>query len=359
MTEANEVLDIEQEPPIQTVSYKPELLVIGVDALSSKFFDTHLRGSSTWQWLYQAIDNEDAYKHTLHSYGYINEHGERLDPEQHPPHTGPEWTNMYTGVTPENHGIHNGGWRTGEFDFNDVKTRTVFQQIDQAGYTQGVFSMPVTWPAVEIDNGYCISGFPSNYDSEIACSIGDAAENAALDIWNICRQPRNLIDVKEELPVPSDKGLARWEAATTSEEYEEVVQKNMDLELQKMRNAFKLQNTVGADVFWYGTHMIDKAGHIEGLDPGGSMTQTSYTTMGHVCKGLIEVFDPDHWMIVSDHGFDEGGEKQHDHEGVLITDYDFSDTEFGMYDRLETQDVAWLISDILGLGNDWIGRDKE
>lgn len=352
-----EILNEEYQPPRQTVQYEPELLVIGVDAFSSEFFDKHLHRCSTYDWLFDMLDRNEVVKRTLFSHGRVDNRGnEILDPSEAPPHTGPEWSCMYTGLNPKKHGIEDQGWKTDQLDYADIEKRTIFEQVDKTGYTQGIFSLPVTYPAPQIENGWSISGFPGPINTAECYHPGDIEV-----VEEVVATPRNLIQVRDELPKPGTAHLHQWWCMMEDDEREEVIDKNMRLELKKKDNALELQSEQGVDVFYYGTHMIDKAGHTEGLDPDGNMTMTSYTTMGYVIRGLVEKMNPRNWILVSDHGF-QMNDTNHDHKGILIASLEDEELMENLREgeeELDTRYVATLISRILGIGIGWIGKDRD
>lgn len=123
-----------------------------------------------------------------------------------PPYTAPAWVSLMTGVNPGKHGL---------FDFKKIDKithdmhptpipketytlmhshyyagKTIWDLLSKEGYKVSVITMPMTYPAWEI-NGYMLSGFPapdfnnpSGYPLEWASSIGPLFDISAISINN-------------------------------------------------------------------------------------------------------------------------------------------------------------------------------
>ncbi|MDY6788839.1 MAG: alkaline phosphatase family protein [Candidatus Nanohaloarchaea archaeon] len=324
-----------------------KLLVIGIDAFSSEFFDQYLEDYDTWNWLFQQIENGEAYKETLHS---IDEHGT--------PHTGVEWSSMYTGVMPEEHGITSHGWKKEHLDYSNIQKKTIFEKIDEEGLRQAIYSMPVTYPAPQIGNGWSISGFPSPLGTSETYHVGPHANHRTESVKKFAEIPRNIIQIKDELPRDDIRSLAPWGQNMTEEEIQEVIERACEIEQDKCGQFTAMARKESPDVAWFGTHGVDKAGHVEGLQPEGPYTREIYKEMGETCRYLIENLKPEHWIIVSDHGF-QMHEKRHDRKGVFISSFaPDSLTVEPKRQKLKTQDVAFQISCQLGFDDDWIGEER-
>lgn len=332
-----------------------KLLVIGIDAFSSDFFDQELEDYPEWNWLFDKIENGEAYKETLHSTS-----------DRDIPHTGPEWASIYTGVKPEEHGITDHGWKKEHLDYSNIEKKTVFEMIDEEGLRQAIYSMPVTYPAPQIGNGWSISGFPSPLGTSEGHHVGRNADSFFDAIVPRDKEiPRNIIQVKDELPRDDIRSLKPWGQTLTEEEMEEVIDRAQDIELTKsIAFATPLAHMKAVDVGFYGTHGVDKAGHVEGLEPEGPYTEVIYEEMGRNVEFLLDRLNPDHWMIVSDHGF-QMHKKKHDRKGVFISSFNHKMHSKAEKEGLETRDVAWQISyqlEDMGLVSDfsdgWIGDDR-
>ncbi|MBM3474819.1 MAG: hypothetical protein FJX75_16260 [Armatimonadetes bacterium] len=89
-----------------------------------------------------------------------------------PPVTAPAWTTMYTGVTPEQHGLHD-FWGVVAADawaplFADQCTAaTLWKALNAAGRSVGLLNLPWTYPVEKLDR-YCVAGLSPVQDAR-AC----------------------------------------------------------------------------------------------------------------------------------------------------------------------------------------------
>jgi len=76
------------------------------------------------------------------------------------------WTSHLTGVRPEEGGI-TGFTDEGEFvTTSDIAVRTYPELLDSAGYTVGLVNIPLTYPPLELENGFCVPGQLTPLDEE-------------------------------------------------------------------------------------------------------------------------------------------------------------------------------------------------
>ena len=112
-----------------------------------------------------------------------------------PPVTGPSWVSFMTGVGPGKHGIFDFVQRVPDsvkrraITYQDIRTKTLWDYLNEAGRSIGVVNLPVTYPAPEV-NGFVIPGlltpnadgefaYPKGLMAEIRNSVGDYV----LDVW--------------------------------------------------------------------------------------------------------------------------------------------------------------------------------
>ena len=78
------------------------------------------------------------------------------------PHTGPCWSSIYSGLTPDEHGITSGGWLLKHKTWQDLDKKRISLIFDEIGrhYSIGMMTMPVTFPARPVQ-GWMVSGFPA------------------------------------------------------------------------------------------------------------------------------------------------------------------------------------------------------
>ncbi len=83
------------------------------------------------------------------------------------PYTGPSWTNIYTGVRAEDHGVTDLWGRETESSasYDTLDRPMIWEMLNAAGLTTGVIHMPVTTTSRKV-NGYIVSGFPNDITHE-------------------------------------------------------------------------------------------------------------------------------------------------------------------------------------------------
>ncbi len=80
-----------------------------------------------------------------------------------PPVTGPAWTSLLTGKRPENHGVLNfhlyepGRYERRLASWQGAQGPFLWETIEQAGRTAGLFNVPLTWPPAPL-RGFHVTG---------------------------------------------------------------------------------------------------------------------------------------------------------------------------------------------------------
>lgn len=83
------------------------------------------------------------------------------------PHSGPAWTSFSTGLNPGKHGI--GDWRVRDgYDFvpasgDDIDDARFWDYLSEAGYTAGIFNIPLTGPPEPLD-GVVVTSWTNSLD---------------------------------------------------------------------------------------------------------------------------------------------------------------------------------------------------
>lgn len=86
------------------------------------------------------------------------------------PHSGPAWTSFSTGVNPGKHGL--GDWRVKDgYEFTpatgeDITQYRFWDYLSDAGYTVGVFNIPLTSPPTEV-NGVLVTSWTKSIDEYV------------------------------------------------------------------------------------------------------------------------------------------------------------------------------------------------
>ena len=246
-----------------------KLLIIGIDGLSDRtYYDLDL----PMKFIRDKLLPKSMYG-TSKSFIQKNRQG-KFDP-----HTGPNWSSIYTGVPPEVHGIDYGGWLFDHKGHGNLKVKSVWREISKR-YKLGLIGMPITYPAFPCS--WMMSGFPNSrvspnsvyppdlkMDKGFKTDYGDGKKG-----W------------KDNLRDTWDKGGAA---------------KLFGIEDEKFHMAAKLHAVEPVDVLAFGTTVVDKVCHLFTLFSNqGFLT---YRRVDILVKRLFEHYNPEQLIIVSDHGF--------------------------------------------------------
>lgn len=204
------------------------------------------------------------------------------------PHTGPMWTTLYTGLKPEEHGITSGGWNDGDSKFHVMDT--VWDKLSDEGHEMFLYGMPMTYKAKQI-NGKMVSGFIST---------------TLKSMWSNCVYPETL---EKQLPdnfieyTSSYVARVKTEGAKPNADEQKFFNEISYSEEQRLRE-FK-QVTEQEEIVAYGTTLVDKIGHVAGINKDSEYAVRSYKLLDKIIGELLETLQPRHVAIVSDHGFTE------------------------------------------------------
>ncbi|WP_224335659.1 alkaline phosphatase family protein [Haloprofundus halobius] len=206
---------------------------------------------------------------------------------QVPPWTPSAWPSVYTGVNPGKHGVF--GFLTFEgYDWDvvnasDVKSRTLWEYLDECGLTSVVVNAPVTHPPPEID-GAVVPGYVGPEEPD-------------------CHPAGLLEELRDEIgayrvyaPADGDDSLQ-----SRIETYRELV---------RMRGeAFRyLAGRFGPDFGFVQFQQTDTVFH---ECPGDERAvRAVYEAVDRQLAEILDACDPDTVVVVSDHGIGEyhGGE---------------------------------------------------
>lgn len=212
------------------------------------------------------------------------------------PHTGPMWTSLYTGLKPKEHGLMSGGWNDGDSEFHVMDT--IWDKLGEEGKEMYLFGMPMTYKAKPI-NGKMVSGFVSP---------------TLKSLWENCYYPSTL-----DLPMNFIKNTSSYVAkvktdgATNETDSEEFLWKMREAEMNRL-DAFK-ETHEDEDIVAYGTTLVDKIGHVAGIEEDCDQARLAYGILDGILGSLIRELNPDEIIIISDHGFSGFS---HDLEGYYL-----------------------------------------
>jgi len=241
------------------------------------------------------------------------------------PHTGPMWTSMYTGLKPEEHGLLSGGWNDGDSKFHEMNT--VWDKISkETDKDMFLYGMPMTYKAKEL-NGKMVSGFVST---------------TLKSMWSNCVYPETLEkQLSEDFIQNTSSYIAKVKtegakAETDSEQFYNAIKTG---ELNRLNQFKEVQSE--EDIVAYGTTLVDKIGHVDGITEDGEYAVKSYKILDQLLGELLETLQPADVAIISDHGFSE---YSHD-----LTGYVLDTTGRGMD---EVFDFTPYLLDVIGLEYD-------
>jgi len=190
-----------------------------------------------------------------------------------PPHTGPNWLSIYTGVSPEVHGVTDGGWLLEHKGYSSLPVTGIFDVLEN----WVSLWMPMTSEVPEKPGCGCLRGFPTTRGG-----------------WGIYRC---------SLPVDS-VGLngAKWHLKRSDPEWQESL---FQLEKAHLEWAVTHYGALSQiDTLFYGSTILDRAGH------GSKVLDCEFYHRAErfaesLVDRLLDHFQPDDWLVCSDHGFED------------------------------------------------------
>ncbi|WP_224449594.1 alkaline phosphatase family protein [Haloprofundus salilacus] len=257
---------------------------------------------------------------------------------QVPPWTPSAWPSVYTGVNPGKHGVF-GFLRFEGYDWDvvnasDVKARTLWEYLDEAGLTSVVVNAPVTHPPPEID-GAVVPGY-------IAPEAPDCHPAGLMD------------DLRDELG--EYRVYAPPDAGETTESRIETYR-----ELVRMRGeAFRyLADRFAPEFGFVQFQQTDTVFH---ECPGDDeAVRAVYEAVDRELAGILDACDPDTVVVVSDHGIGEyrGGEVRVNEQ---LAAHGFLETRRGgegmpSWNRIATERLRPGTDGDDGIGDGTVGSD--
>ena len=202
---------------------------------------------------------------------------------QIPPWTASAWPSLYTGTNPGKHGVFDflrfDGYDWDIVNATDVRRRTLWEYLDEAGLTSVVVNAPVTSPPPEID-GAIVPGYL-------------APENPQ------CHPAGVLDDVREAVGDYRVYARRETDERAGDEKFEDY------LELTEMRGkAFRyLAEEFDPD---FGFVQFQKTDAVFHDFPGdGEKVRRVYRRVDEQVGKILDECDPDAVVVASDHGMGE------------------------------------------------------
>lgn len=227
------------------------------------------------------------------------------------PQTGPAWTTIYTGLRARDHKVTQGGWTTGEISLIPRYDHTVFSSLTDAGYAVGSFTMPITYPASAKGDSWMVSGFPTaSIESDIA---------APESVYELLPDDYEAVQAKGLFGDDGPLHVNQW----------------IQCERRKVTEILPtILDEHPVDVLFYGTQVTDTMGHRSTYKPRyldgavqmltnrlnrlldlslspprmGSLAWNSemrqaYELLDEILGTIVNKYDPDKILLLSDHGF--------------------------------------------------------
>lgn len=214
--------------------------------------------------------------------------------------TGNCWTSLYTGLKPEEHGLLSGGWNDGDSKFHTLNT--VWDELGEAGHSVFLYGMPMTYKAKPV-NGRMVSGFIST---------------TLKSLWSNCVYPDSFED---ELPddfmeyTSSYVAKVRTDGAKPDTDTEDFYTELSYAESERLEQFLDVYSDGEEDVVAYGTTLVDKIGHVAGINKDSRFAREAYSFLDLMLDQILEAVQPEDVVIVSDHGFSDFS---HDLEGYAL-----------------------------------------
>ncbi|WP_050606988.1 alkaline phosphatase family protein [Clostridium niameyense] len=224
------------------------------------------------------------------------------------------WVSLYTGLTPQQHGVINNQYKDEKRypNMNDYKEREPFwKMLNKQGLKVGMIKGLATTPPDNID-GYMISG-EINYDAD--AEIIDEYYSLNPVVTNKDRYILKYINTNlEKQPVPRSEEYFgyRWNEIKESPQllngilkddyfHEAVEYLKSNLEYYK-KDIINLQDNSPVDVCFFYTQLIDYISHFQSHDLEKKEIKKAIKIIDEFIGMVISKINPDNVLILSDHG---------------------------------------------------------
>jgi len=230
--------------------------------------------------------------------------------------TGISWSSIHTGMHWQKHGISDMWGRKGmhdagrdgpqdvklppSLDFESCEKPYSWDYMNKAGYTTGVFNMPVTYPPKSV-SGWMVSGFPcpSNKDITFPASLQKYIRKDYAPDWvnTVCE--------------PKDVDPCKWVDRTP--EVKTFLSQVADMEATRMDVLEELLTNEPVDMLYFQSSIVDRMIHTHGINDNTDLPV--YAICDKILEDLLELTKPERLRIVSDHG---GIGRLHNHNATWL-----------------------------------------
>lgn len=209
------------------------------------------------------------------------------------------WPSLYTGRTPESHGIT--GWTTEEEALigpDDVKGLPIWGALGESGLQTGLLNIPVTYPLPKVD-GFVVSSFLTPSDA---------------DNWYY---PEEITDtLPGSYNIAAGYGGPLHGGRYTSLDFEEVKEELFELMEGRWAAMQELMAEEQTDLFMVNFKSLDDIQHFfldtvedhpdfskKKHDELGNVVKEAYVRLDEIIGELMEhLEDEDYLFVISDHG---------------------------------------------------------
>jgi len=201
-----------------------------------------------------------------------------------PPWTPTAWASIITGKNPGKHGIFDMMWRrpgTYEFTPTNAKARMgtpFWKRLDEAGVRVGMVNAPFTYPCDPL-NGFIVCGF--------------GTPNSASDVT----YPREVHQWIEQEFGHYEPAVEPQFLRTASPS--EIFKVEREHQARQVQIALEMANRYEVEVLAINLMFTDHANH---KMPEMEQVQAAYVQADKDVDALIQGFQPDNVMLISDHG---------------------------------------------------------
>ena len=238
-----------------------------------------------------------------------------LDAVSPVPITGPAWTSLMTGLDVSTHGINEPWGRTkeGSKTFADMDDIYVWDYLNSAGLSCGLVNIPITWPPKAI-NRWMISGpfmpdrtnvcYPSDlinpytqeYYPDLINEFFDKPEHARKFFGKANFQP--LRDDPLNYSDFNSPGMLR---SVGENEAVTMAARQMGI---RLRTTSDICDEYPVDCLFFQDSFLDRLNHAFEYDPiyRDGLCKRLYEFVEVAVNELIDYFEPETCVIVSDHG---------------------------------------------------------
>jgi predicted AlkP superfamily phosphohydrolase/phosphomutase len=300
-----------------------KLLVVGLDGCSDRVWWDHEVPAP--------FIKQELIPHAL--YGTSISHVQMNREGRTDPHTGPNWASIYTGVSPDKHGIDYGGWMCDHKSHGSLFVKSIWYMIREQ-YKLALIGMPVTYPAFDCE--WMISGFPNSSITKNSVYPKHLYQGLANSNF--------VVDYGDGHTLWRDKLYYGWKKGEGD--------KFIQIEFDKFELAKKLYATDPVDVLAFGITSIDKACHI--FTMFSKQVDFVYKKVDKLIRKMVEHWKPEKVVIVSDHGF-QAVIGRHNERGFYLV-YDPEEKTFPRQEEIQIDVITGLILDTLDVSHYEIGK---